>query len=60
MAYGRLNSYVCMLNSRYYLIGQNTRICLTDGEWDGREPVCEGMRIAGVISLFTLETAAFN
>ena len=33
-------SYTC--NNDYELTGSDTRICLTDGTWNGSDAACEG------------------
>ncbi|KAG5270195.1 hypothetical protein AALO_G00189850 [Alosa alosa] len=37
--FGAIVRAVCKMG--YYMIGENTRTCLADGQWDGRDPVCE-------------------
>lgn len=37
--FGAVIRAVC--NEGYYMIGDDTRVCMANGEWDGSEPVCE-------------------
>ncbi|KAH3700409.1 hypothetical protein DPMN_075385 [Dreissena polymorpha] len=36
--FGQVASYTC--NSGYLLNGMQNRVCMTDGQWSGTEPVC--------------------
>ena len=38
---GDMAIYSC--NANFVLDGEESRVCGLDGEWEGVEPVCEGM-----------------
>lgn len=37
--YGSVASYIC--DRGYHVVGDITRVCKADGNWDGADPFCE-------------------
>ena len=46
---GSTATYSCVRG--YRLVGDETRTCQDDGEWSGREPVCECELLANMVFL---------
>ena len=47
-----VSTHVCMLDFRHFAIGEKQRSCLGDGQWDGGNFVCEGMRTTLPFTMF--------